>query len=264
MSFKNFLLSRIFLKNLLFAIAITALIIIITMWSLKIYTRHGQAYPLPDLKGMGEIELKEAAKEYKFKYLVIDSIFINDVEGGSIVDQIPEPGFKVKENRTVFLTINAHSPEKVILPKLRDISFRQATVVIENSGLIVGKIIYRPSEYDNLVLDVLIDSTNVYEGDKYPKTSEIDLIVGKISVNEKAMVPDVIGLDLTKAKSVITDAMINMGVVIYDETILTGSDTLNAKIFRQRPDSKINSKIDLGTSIDLWLTIDKLKISDAY
>lgn len=234
------------------------------MLSLKIYTRHGKAYELPDLTGLDEIELQELVKKYKFRYQIIDSVYMKDAGAGTIIDQIPEPGFKVKENRTVFLTINAQSPEQVILPKLRDVSFRQAKVLIENSGLAIGKIIHKPSEYDNLVLDVFIDSTLIFEGDRFPKTSEIGLVIGKTSTNEKASTPDVIGLGIGGAKSVIINAMLNLGVVIYDETILDGKDSVNARIWRQRPDPRINSMIGLGTSIDLWLTIDKLKINDAY
>ena len=52
MSFKKFLTSRIFFKNLIAAMAITVALVTLTMWSLKIYTRHGQAFALPDLKGM--------------------------------------------------------------------------------------------------------------------------------------------------------------------------------------------------------------------
>ena len=89
MSFKKFLISRLFLKNLIAAIAIFLLIIFITMWSLKIYTRHGQAYALPDLKGLDAIELQQAAKEYKFRYQVIDSVYVKDVKAGSVIDQIP-------------------------------------------------------------------------------------------------------------------------------------------------------------------------------
>ncbi len=238
-------------------------IIIITMVSLRIYTRHGQAYPLPDFTGLAQEEVQELAKGSKLRVQIIDSVYNKEALPGSVVDQIPKPGFRVKQNRTVFLTINAMSPEQVIVPKLRDISFRQAKVLIENSGMEIGSIIYKPSEYNDLVLDVVIDSTLAYEGDKFPKSSEVELVVGKTSPNEKTQVPNIIGMTLTGAKSAILDAMLNQGVIIYDETILDGQDSLNARIWRQRPDPRINSTTELGTSIDMWLTIDELKVTDA-
>ncbi len=263
MSFKKFLISGLFLKNLIAAIAIFLLIIFITMWSLKIYTRHGQAYALPDLTGLDAIELQQAAKDYKFRYQVIDSVYVKDVKAGSVIDQIPVPGFKVKEDRMVFITINSNSPEQVFLPKLRDVSFRQAKVLIENSGMLVGEIVHKPSEYVDLVLDVFVDSVLVYEGEKFPRSTEIGLVVGRSSQSEKTPTPAVIGLNLDDAKSIISSAMLNVGVIIYDETIVTGKDTTNAIIYKQGPDPNSNKKIDLGTSIDIWLTIDKLKVMDS-
>ena len=92
----------------------------------------------------------------------------------------------------------------------------------------------------------MVDSMLANEGDKFPKNSEITLVVGKTSVNEKTLVPSVIGFNLAQARSHITGAMLNMGVVIYDRTILTGADTLNAKVFRQRPDPELNANTELG------------------
>ena len=264
MSFKKFLTSRLFLKNLVVAIAIFMLIVFITMWGLKIYTRHGEAFPLPDLKGMDATELKQAAKKYRIRYQVIDSVYVKDAKTGSVIDQIPVPGFYIKEDRTVFITINSNSPEQVSLPKLRDVSFRQATVLIENSGLIVGKIKHKPSEYVDLVLDVFVDSALVYEGDRYPRGTEIGLVVGRSSQSEKTLTPEVFGLNLDDAKSVISNSMLNIGVVIYDETIINSKDSADAVIYKQRPDPNIHSKTDLGNSIDLWLTIDKLKVIDSH
>ncbi len=263
MSLKKFLISRLFLTNLLIAIIILVILISITMWALKSYTHHGEAYALPDLHGLTEQEVKEKIELNKLRYKIIDSAYIESAIAGSVIDQIPKPGFKVKKNRTVFLTINATSPEQVILPKLRDISFRQAQVMIENCGLTIGEISFEPSEFSNLVLNVLIDSTEVTEGEKCIKGTRINLVVGRGYGNETTALPNLIGYTANEAKALLSEALLNMGVIIYDQSFFTEEDSLNATIWRQRPNPKTITNIDVGASIDIWVTTNKLKINEA-
>lgn len=263
MSIKKFLISRLFLTNLLFAVIILVVLISIIMWALKLYTHHGEAYPLPNLNGLTEIEVKEKVELNNLRYKIIDSAYIEGAIAGSVIDQIPKPGFKVKKNRTVFLTINATSPEQVILPKLRDISFRQAQVMIENCGLTIGEISFEPSEFSNLVLNVLIDSTEIKEGEKCIKGTPINLIVGKGYGNEVTTLPNLIGHTTKDAKILLSKALLNMGVIIYDQSFFTEEDSLNATIWRQRPNPKTTSNIEIGTSIDIWITVNQEKIKNA-
>src|SRR6056297_526829 len=134
MSFSKFLLSRKFLKHLLLAgILITALLFLV-MQGLKMYTRHGQANPVPNFSGLTQSEARQMANQYKLEIEIVDSLYADDAAPGAIVDQLPKPGSRVKEDRTIFLTVNSMQPEQVTLPKLTDISFRQARVLTENAG----------------------------------------------------------------------------------------------------------------------------------
>lgn len=260
MSFLKFIMSKIFLKNMLIAAGIVIILVILTMWFLKIYTDHGKAKPMPDFRGLQEQEVQELVKEFNLRYRIIDSVYINDVLPGCVVEQSPKPGFSVKDNRTALLTINAHSPEMVVIPELRDISFRQALVYIENSGFEIGEISYQPSEFDDLVLEALIDSVEVLSGDKFPRGSTINLVVGKQSGFEQTGIPRVLGLYLNDARNRIASSMLNTGVIIYDQGIINKEDSLNARVWRQRPDPDELQMADPGTSVDLWVTVDPLKI----
>jgi beta-lactam-binding protein with PASTA domain len=263
MSFKKFILSRTFLFNIILAIAIIIILIFITLLGIKNYTNHGSAYPVPDLRGLTEKEAQQQIKTEHLRYQIIDSVYLKNTDPGSVVDQFPKPGFKVKHNRTILLTINASAPEQVILPKLRDISYRQAQVLLDNCGLQLGNITFKPSEYSNLVLNVLSDSIEIYKGEVLPKESTIDLVIGKGYGLEKTSVPDLIGLTIDEARLIATDALLNPGVLIFDESILTNEDSINARLWKQRPDPRITSLIELGSSVDMWVTIDELKLNEA-
>jgi eukaryotic-like serine/threonine-protein kinase len=263
MSLKNFITSRTFLKHLLLAFLLVLIIIIFTLQRLKSYTRHGEAFPVPNFKGLNVDEIEHIADENNLKFEIIDSMHVDGAEPGVVVEQVPEAGFKVKKNRIVFLSINSTVPEKVVLPKLTDISIRQAQGLIENCGLILGNISYQPSEYNNLVLKVVQNSMELSQGDIIPKGSSVDLVIGSSSGNQDTPLPNLTGLTFSQADSLLTSQMLNPGVLIYDESIITSEDTLSAIIWKQYPNLQNTRIVSLGTSIDLWFTLDSLKIKQA-
>ncbi|HDR52713.1 MAG TPA: PASTA domain-containing protein [Mariniphaga anaerophila] len=263
MSFTRFLTSRTFLIQLLIAAVLLAVLIFFTMRGLKTYTRHGESNPVPDFSGMLPAEAARTAQNRDLKIEIVDSLFLEEAAPGVVVDQVPRPGHGVKQNRTIFLTVNSVNPEMATLPKLTDISFRQAQVLIENAGLQLGNISYRPSEYNNLVLNVQIDSTDIFPGKQLPKGSFIDLVVGREHGNQTTPLPDLAGFTVEEAQNKLTEAMLNTGVVLYDESVVTSEDSLNARIWRQRPTPRTSGTVLLGSSIDLWVTADSLKINEA-
>lgn len=264
MSLAKFFISRAFIINLLLALAIIALLLFGTMQGLKMYTHHGVSYPVPNFTGITLNEAIISAKANKLKLEIVDSVFNKKFEPGTIVDQQPVPNSSVKENRTIFLTINSLQPEKVALPKLTDISFRQAQVLIENCGLFVGNISYQPSEYNDLVLKTEQDSAEVFTDDKIIKGTSIDLTVGRSKGNLKTPLPNLTGFTISEAQITLTDAKLNQGVLIYDDTFNTAEDSTNARIWKQLPNPKFVSSVDLGSSIDLWVTTDSVKVNKAY
>jgi len=75
MSLKNFILSKLFLKNLGYAIIIIVGAIMILLIWMSFYTRHGQARPVPDFVGLTIDQTAKLAKKSKLRYQVIDSIY---------------------------------------------------------------------------------------------------------------------------------------------------------------------------------------------
>jgi len=67
-------------------------------------------------------------------------------------------------------------------------------------------------------------------------------------------------MTLEPARSRILRASLNLGTFIYDNTIITGEDSLNAFVYKQNPEFVEEATLQLGSSIYLWLTIDSLKL----
>ena len=260
MSLKNFLLSKVFLKNLgLAVIIIVGLVMVLLIW-LNFYTRHGQARPIPDFYGLTMEQTARLAKKNRLKYQVIDSVYTSLVPRGCVAEQNPKPGFKVKKWRNVVLTINAYNPEMVAMPNLVDLPIRQAIALIASSGLEMGELRYRPDLSIDVVIEQHYNGKNITEGDSLQKGSVIDLVLGKGLSNQRTSVPDLIGMALEPARNKILISSLNLGTYIYDNTIINGKDSLNAFVYKQNPEYREDASLQLGSAIYLWLTVDSAKL----
>ncbi len=260
MSLKEFLLSKVFFKNLGFAIAsVTALIIVTLIW-LNIYTRHGQSMPVPDFYGLSLQEASQLAKEHKLRLQVTDSIYTNVVPKGCIAEQNPKPGYKVKKWRRIILTINAFHPEMAEVPDLIGIPKRQALTLLQTAGFEPGQLLYVPDISVDFVLKQLHNGIELTPGDSLEKGSIIDLVLGKGLSNERTPVPDLTGLTYEQAKKTILSASLNLGAYIYDDTVITDDDSLKAFVYKQNPVTGEDSYLQLGSPIYIWLTTDSAKL----
>ena len=256
MTFLQFIKSKLFLWQIVIAIAVTALLITLVMWCLSIYTQHGRTILVPTLEGMTVNQIEETLSNVGLEYTVIDSIHKKDVNPGAIVDQIPAAGKKVKKGRKIFLTINAYNREMTIMPQLVDYSLRNAQVVLETSGLKLEQIIYRPSEYNELVLEQQVNGQPIKAGTKIEKETGVTLIVGSGLNGTSAVVPNVIGQAYFDAIRTIKNARFSVGTVIFDQTVTTSEDSTRAAVYRQNPSGGNGSMEQTGTSISIWLTTD--------
>lgn len=261
MSLKDFMLSRIFYRSLGLAIAVFAGIIMIMLVWLNFYTRHGQSRPVPDFHGLSITEAEQLARKNKLRFQVIDSIFTSEVPRGSIAEQNPKPGFRVKKWRNISVTINAFRPEMVSMPNLIDLSLRQASKVIESSGLQLGQRRYKPDLSINFVIDQLYNGRTINPGDSIQKGSLVDLVLGKGLSNERTDVPYLLGMDLKQAKNRLIESSLNLGTFIYDKTIKDGSDSSNAFVYKQNPEFRGGASLPIGSDIYLWLTVDSTKMA---
>ena len=230
------------------------------MFFLRIYTDHGESVEIPDLKGRTSTEVADILDRIELRYEIRDSVYSLETAPGTVLDQFPKPGQKVKENRTVFITLSAVSQEMILMPQLTDISFRQATNLIEGAGLIAGNIEYKPSEFPNLVLEQKVNGRIVREGEMIPKGSVVDLVLGTEGNATSSKVPTLFGNDLTEAQLKIQEAFLNLGTVTYDESFTSEEEKIKGLIWKQSPDPAEIFEVARGTSIDIWLTIDPTKL----
>ena len=113
----SFLKSRTFVINLV--ILLVFLLIVfggVSSW-MSSFTHHGESISVPDLRGQKMERMPAFLADKHLQFKVIDSLFDLEKNPGTVLEQDPAPNSKVKEGRTIYLTVNAQHPPDVKMPK---------------------------------------------------------------------------------------------------------------------------------------------------
>ncbi|MCD8287678.1 MAG: PASTA domain-containing protein [Porphyromonadaceae bacterium] len=164
--------------HLLLILVVLVFVVVGLFFWLAHYTRHGKATGVPDVCGLYYTDADRTLSQVGMYSIVIDSVYRLNEPGGVVFDQVPRAGSMVKRGRTIYLTINALNPREVVLPDLRNLSYRQAQAIVHGLGLPAPRIFHENSEYKNLVLDVFVDGVPVETGERLPVTTELTFVVG--------------------------------------------------------------------------------------
>ena len=107
MSLIQFLKSKAFFKQIGIAVVSVLAFVFILKWWFGFTTNHDQKIQVPQLERMELSEVIETLKELDLDYIVIDSASYNpSYPSKSVIEQNPEGGAFVKENRKIYLTLN--------------------------------------------------------------------------------------------------------------------------------------------------------------
>lgn len=260
MSLRAFFTSKHFIIQIVLLILFVVLFVYLSLLFIKMYTHHGKSCEVPDLSGLTEYEAGVVLSEKSLNYSIIDSAYVYEAIPGTVLSQQPRAGYEVKSGRTIYLVISSISPEKVALPMVVDVSLREARSRLENAGLRLGQVEYRPSEFLNLVLDKNLNGLPLPNDTMLSKGTPVNLVVGRGLSNEKTSVPNLLCMYLDEAIDSLYQVGLTPGVYLYDESVENYEDSLRAMIWKQSPQHIDQNLIELGSSVDVWLTIDAEKI----
>ena len=257
--FISYLKSKTFLRTLVYMVTLAFTLFMVLLISLRIYTHHNPSIVVPDFSDLPVDVAAKLIDSRHLRYEIFDSIYVTNRDPGVVIDQHPKPGFLVKKNRKVYLTINANSPEKIVMPDLLGITLREARNKITIASLRLGKLSYRYSIAKNVVLEQQLNGKVIDPGDTLLKGSSIDLVLGKGLSDEKSSVPDLIGLTVEQAINKASDYFFTINTSIPDETVKEGQDIVPF-IYRHHPAHSANVQVPLGTQITVWVTTDSTKL----
>lgn len=179
-----------FKQNRFFWLNLIAMIVVVigacwgTLLWLDHYTHHGEAYVVPNVKNktLGEAQL--ALHNQKLEGLVVDSSYVKGLPDGMILDQNPAGGARVKEGRTIYLTITTSKVPLVKLPDLIDnSSLRQAEAKLKAMGFRLTEPEYVSGEQD-WIYGIKYRGRSLMSGDKVPHEAMLTLCVGNTAIRD--------------------------------------------------------------------------------
>jgi beta-lactam-binding protein with PASTA domain len=242
----HFLKEKKFYLNLLIIVLLSIVLLWLTFKLLNSYTRHDKVYTMPDFVGQ---DFKQVKHEHSrdFNFILIDSVYPKGQQPGSIYQQDPLPGSKIKRGRNVYAIIVAVTPEKTTMPNVKGISLREAIGRLESSGLDVDHLEYVTYDYKNNVIDQYYLGAPIAQGTELVKGSKIMLRVGIGSDKSNVKVPNLIGKSADETKKLLNLACLNIGVETYED-----NDSIQYLCVRRMSPGPSSGAVKPGTYVDVW------------
>lgn len=229
---------------------------------LKRGTRLGSNIAVPNFLGMNIEEAYALADENDLNIVVRDSIFDVDLPGGTIVDQLPRLStvrdVTVKPGRKIYVTTNAYNRRMVDIPYVAKQTLRQALNQIERSGLTISKLSYEPDMTStDYVLAQYVGRKEILPttNGKYPVGTGVTLKVSYRRDESSVYVPRMVGLSLQQAKHVLWDSGLNVGKIVYDESVGDIISQRKARVYRQS--KGLGTTLKRGSEVTLYLSCDE-------
>lgn len=244
--------------NILFSIVLVFVLLFVFLISLNFLTKHGDTLTIPSVTGITYPDAKKTLEANGFEIVIQDSVFVDTAAPLSVLRQFPEADAVVKENRTVYLTINRAVAPTIEMPNFINMTFRSAEMALKQYGLKLEDTVYRPDFAKNAVLDQTFNGESIKPGSKIQMGSSITLVLGSGLGQDEFSVPDLFSLSYPEAIALLESNNLSAGSVVVDPNV---RDTAAAFVYRQRPErvgfeSRIN-RIRPGQSIDIWLGTEK-------
>ena len=242
----HFLKEKKFYLNLLIIVLLSIVLLWLTFKLLNSYTRHDKVYTMPDFVGQ---DFKQVKHEHSrdFNFILIDSVYPKGQQPGSIYQQDPLPGSKIKRGRNVYAIIVAVTPEKTTMPNVKGISLREAIGRLESSGLDVDHLEYVTYDYKNNVIDQYYLGAPIALGTELVKGSKIMLRVGIGSDKSNVKVPNLIGKSADETKKLLNLAGLNIGVETHED-----NDSIQYLCVRRMSPGPSSGAVKPGTYVDVW------------
>ena len=241
----HFLKEKKFYLNLLLIVILCGVLLWLTFRMLDRYTRHGNVYIMPDFVGQDFQQVKHDNSK-DFNFILIDSVYPKGQQPGSIYQQDPLPGSKIKKGRNVYAIIVAVTPEKTVMPNLKGISLREAIGRLESSGLDVDHLEYVTYSYKNNVIDQYYQGQPIEKGTELVKGSKITLHVGIGDDKSDIKVPNLIGKTAEEVKRLLNLAGLNLGKEERED-----NDSIQYMCVRRMTPGPSSVAVKPGTYVDV-------------
>ena len=244
---------------------VLVLVVLITLFWLRSYTNHGQQIELPDYVGINYDVAKKDAEDKTFKMIIKDSIHRVGIDGGEVLDQLPVAYSKVKENRTVYVTVAKYNADLISLDDLPALYGKEYESKKRELGFLDIEAEIKGYQYDTGEPDHILE---VWQGGKQiigknikgkgvsvPRGGKLDFVLSK-SRGGMLDLPDLKCMQVSGADFVLSSQDLRIGSITKEGDV---DNEGQAWIIAQYPPYSFGGKIEMGSTIDITITNEKPK-----
>ena len=174
---------------------------------------------VPNLKGMTVDKAQNAVEKKELKLDVVGYEKNNKYDVGEIISQDPEKGTMVRKNHTIEVKVSK-GPDEAVIPNVVGKYEDEATDILEELGYKVKVRETTSTEDAGLVLE-----QQPYAGEKLKTGETVSLIVSDGKGIVQVVVPNLLGMTSSQAKSALKEAGLKVGSITkkYSDTYSEGN-----------------------------------------
>jgi eukaryotic-like serine/threonine-protein kinase len=156
---------------------------VLYVW-LPSYTNHDQQIEVPKIEHLSVAEAESVLEELGLRLEIQDTVYKGNFKPGVINRQEPKAKSFVKENRRIYVSVNAMKVPELkltseIMSNLQNKGLEIVRSKIKEYGLQEGEVIYVPGKYQDYVLNTICNEDTLRVGMKIAKGSKIDILVSQ-------------------------------------------------------------------------------------
>lgn len=209
--FKKLLTSKKFYISIVsLAVGGALLLLLLDYVIMPAYTNYDEGVTVPDVTHLSLTEAQDQLTSYGLRFEVSERRSNQAFPADYVIDQTPASPEIVKPNRKIYLTVNTVTTPTVEVPKVVNLSLRNAKIQLQNYGLRVGTISYESSRFKNSVM-----RQSVEPGKTVEKGTVINMTVSDGLGEKIVKVPGIIGTRLSEAQQKLREAGLRVGEIRF-------------------------------------------------
>ncbi|MFC1476198.1 PASTA domain-containing protein [Candidatus Zixiibacteriota bacterium] len=211
---------------------------------LPLITRHGSEFPTPLVRGKSLREAEGILKAQGLRIEIESRQHSPKIPENVIIDQVPKSGSMVKKGRRVKVIVSAGA-RMTVVPFLRGYTLRQAELMLEETGLMIGGESF--CRDDSLPGGVVVSSIPT-GGGSVPVGTVVNILINETDEFALVTVPILVGENIKKAEALLDGRGLRLGAVYreIDEVLLPGT------VVRQSIGA--GEQVRRGSTVDVTIT----------
>ena len=199
---------------------------------------------VPDVTGKQMTLARQILEDQHLRVTVAET-YDASVPVGVVVSQTPEAGTMVKEERAITIYVSKGG-EELEMPNLRGLNQSDAIDKLQQMGLRLGSAYETFSDEDSGT----VISQDPRSGTRISKGQTVDITVSKGQKIKKVSVPDVKGVPVDRARTIIEGSSLSVGGTSEQESTQAAGTVVS-----QSP--AVGTEVDAGSSVRLVVSSGK-------